>query len=127
MPRVKGGTVSRKRRKKILKLAKGFRGGRSKLFRTAKNAVIKSLTYSYRDRRRRKRDFRKLWIIRINAAVRENGMSYSQFIHGLKRANILLDRRVLAHLAIEDPVAFSQIVDAAKAALENASQEAQAA
>jgi len=127
MARVKGGNVSRKRRKKILKLAKGYRGGRSKLFRTAKNAVIKSLTYSYRDRRRRKRDFRKLWIVRINAAVREHGMSYSQFMYGLKKANILLDRRVLANLAVEDYEGVSQLVDAAKAALKDASQEAQAA
>ncbi len=127
MPRVKTGNVARKRRKKILKLAKGYRGGRSKLFRTAKNAVIKSLTYSYRDRRRRKRDFRKLWIIRINAATREHGMPYSQFINGLKKANILLDRRVLADLAVEDNAAFAQLVGAAKTALESASQEAQAA
>ncbi len=127
MPRVKTGNVARKRRKKILKLAKGYRGGRSKLFRTAKNAVIKSLTYSYRDRRRRKRDFRKLWIIRINAATREHGMPYSQFINGLKKANILLDRRVLADLAVEDNAAFAQLVDAAKTALENAPQEVQAA
>jgi large subunit ribosomal protein L20 len=124
--RVKGGNVSRKRRKKILKLAKGYRGGRSKLYRSAKNAVIKALSYSYRDRRRRKRDFRRLWIIRINAAVREHGMSYSQFINGLSKANILLDRRVLANLAIEDQEAFAQIVEAAKAALGNASQEAAA-
>lgn len=125
--RVKSGKVARKRRKKILKLAKGYRGGRSKLYRSAKNAVIKALTYSYRDRRRRKRDFRKLWIIRINAAVREHGISYSQFMNGLKKANILLDRKVLAHLAIEDQEAFAQIVEAAKAALDNVAQEAKAA
>jgi large subunit ribosomal protein L20 len=123
MPRVKGGNVARKRRKKILKLAKGYRGGRSKLFRTAKNAVIKSLTYSYRDRKRRKRDFRRLWIIRINAAAREHGLSYSKFMVGLKKANILLDRRVLANLAIEDAAAFAELVGTAKAALENSSQE----
>ncbi len=122
--RVKGGNVARKRRKKILKLAKGYRGGRSKLFRTAKNAVIKSLTYSYRDRKRRKRDFRRLWIIRINAAVREHDLSYSQFMYGLKKANILLDRRVLANLAIEDAEAFSELVGAAKKVLEHFSQEA---
>jgi large subunit ribosomal protein L20 len=125
--RVKGGNVARKRRKKILKLAKGYRGGRSKLYRSAKNAVIKALTYSYRDRRRRKRDFRRLWIVRINAAVREHGMSYSQFMNGLKHANILLDRKVLANLAIDDQEAFAQIVEAAKAALTSAPQEAQAA
>lgn len=125
--RVKGGNVARKRRKKILKLAKGYRGGRSKLFRTAKNAVIKSLSYSYRDRRRRKRDFRRLWVVRINAATRENGMSYSRFIEGLKKANIQLDRRVLANLAMEDAPAFAQLVDTAKAALETSSQEAKLA
>jgi large subunit ribosomal protein L20 len=116
MARVKTGTISRKRRKKILKLAKGYRGGRSKLYRTAKNAVIKSLTYAYRDRRRRKRDFRRLWIIRINAAVREHGLSYSKFIHGLKKANIQLDRRVLANIAMEDPATFTEIVNTVKAA-----------
>lgn len=125
--RVKGGTVSRKRRKKILKLAKGYRGGRSKLYRTAKNAVIKALTYSYRDRRRRKRDFRKLWIIRINAAAREHGLSYSQFMYGLKKANIILDRKILAHLAVSDPDAFAHIVDASKAAREHTEPEAKAA
>lgn len=118
--RVKGGNVSRKRRKKILKLAKGFRGGRSKLFRTAKNAVIKALTYSYRDRRRRKRDFRRLWIVRINAASRACGMSYSKFIKGLQLANIRLDRRVLANLAMEDSAAFAHLVESAKSALESA-------
>jgi large subunit ribosomal protein L20 len=127
MPRVKGGSVTRKRRKKILQLAKGYRGGRSKLFRTAKNAVIKALTYSYRDRKRRKRDFRKLWIIRINAAVREHGLSYNKFMDGLKKANIQLDRRVLATLAVEDAGAFAELVGAAKVALANSSQDAQAA
>jgi len=125
--RVKGGNVARKRRKKILKLAKGFRGGRSKLFRTAKNAVIKALTYAYRDRRRRKRDFRRLWIARINAAARECGMSYSKFIRGLLLAEVQLDRRVLANLAIEDSTAFAQLVDMAKSALESSSQETKAA
>ncbi len=124
--RVKGGNVSRKRRKKILKLAKGYRGGRSKLFRTAKSAVIKSLTYSYRDRRRRKRDFRKIWIVRINAAARENGLSYSKFIAGLKLADIELDRRVLANLAMEDAAAFAQLVETAKSALESSSPETKA-
>lgn len=112
--RIKRGYKARKRRKKVLKLAKGFRGGRSKLFRTAADAVDKALKYAYRDRKARKRDFRKLWIIRINAAARMNDLSYSKFIHGLKLANIDLDRKVLADLAISDPAAFSQI--AAKAA-----------
>lgn len=125
--RVKGGNVARKRRKKILKLAKGYRGGQSKLFRTAKSAVIKALTYSYRDRRRRKRDFRKLWIIRINAAAREHGLSYSRLIDGLHKADVELDRKVLAHLAMHDANAFAQVVATAKAALELSPQEAQAA
>ena len=127
MPRVKGGNTTRKRRQKILKLAKGFRGGRSKLYRTAKNAVIKALTYAYRDRRRRKRDFRKLWVIRINAAVREHGLSYSRFIYGLKKANIQLDRRVLANLAIEDPQGFADVVAVVKSVLEESFPKTQAA
>lgn len=125
--RVKGGNVARKRRKKILELAKGYRGGRSKLFRTAKNAVIKALTYSYRDRRRRKRDFRRVWIVRINAAAREYGMSYSQFINGLQKANVMLDRKVLAYLAMEDINAFAQLVETAKNALAVSTPEAQTA
>ena len=108
--RVKRGFKARKRRKKVLKLAKGFRGGRSKLFRTAADAVDKALMYSYRDRKARKRDFRKLWITRINAGARMNDLSYSKFIHGLKLAEIELDRKVLAELAVSDPSAFSQIV-----------------
>ncbi len=111
--RIKRGFKARKRRNKILKLAKGFRGGRSKLFRTAADAVDKALMYAYRDRRVRKRDFRRLWILRINAAVRMNDMSYSKFIHGLKVANIELDRKVLAELAISDPLAFTQIANLA--------------
>lgn len=107
--RVKRGFKARKRRKKVLKLAKGFRGGRSKLFRTAADAVDKALMYAYRDRRARKRDFRKLWIARINAAVRMNNISYSKFIRGLKLANIELDRKVLAELAISDPSGFGRI------------------
>jgi large subunit ribosomal protein L20 len=107
--RVKRGFKARKRRKKILKLAKGFRGGRSKLFRTASNAVDKALMYAYRDRRVRKRDFRRLWIVRINAAARMNDLSYSRFMHGLKLAGIGLDRKVLADLAISDPSGFTQI------------------
>ena len=111
--RIKRGFKARKRRNKVLKLAKGFRGGRSKLFRTAADAVDKALMYAYRDRRVRKRDFRRLWILRINAAVRMNDMSYSKFIHGLKVANIELDRKVLAELAISDPSAFTQIANLA--------------
>lgn len=111
--RIKRGFKARKRRNKVLKLAKGFRGGRSKLFRTATDAVDKALMYAYRDRRVRKRDFRRLWILRINAATRMNDMSYSKFIHGLKMANIELDRKVLAELAISDPLAFTQIANLA--------------
>lgn len=108
--RVKRGFKARKRRKKVLKLAKGYRGGRSKLFRTATDAVDKALMYAYRDRRVRKRDFRKLWIARINAATRMNNLSYSKFIRGLKLAGVELDRKVLAELAISDPSGFAQIV-----------------
>jgi large subunit ribosomal protein L20 len=111
--RVKRGFKARKRRKKVLKLAKGFRGGRSKLFRTAADSVDKALMYAYRDRRARKRDFRRLWIARINAAVRMNSLSYSKFIHGLKKANVELDRKVLAELAISDPAGFTQIAQLA--------------
>jgi len=111
--RVKRGYKARKRRKKVLKLAKGYRGGRSKLFRTATDAVDKALMYAYRDRRTRKRDFRRLWIARINAAARLNNLSYSKFIRGLKLANIELDRKVLAELAISDPSGFTQIVNLA--------------
>ncbi len=107
--RVKRGFKSRRRRQKVLKLAKGFRGGRSKLFRTAADSLDKALMYSYRDRKVRKRDFRRLWIIRINAAARMNDLSYSRFMHGLKKANIDLDRKVLAELAISDPDGFSRI------------------
>ena len=105
--RVKRGFKARRRRNKVLKLAKGFRGGRSKLYRTAADAVDKALTYAYRDRKVRKREFRKLWIVRINAAARMNDMSYSKFINGLKRAGSELDRKVLADLAICDPAGFS--------------------
>ena len=108
--RVKRGFKARKRRKKVLKLANGYRGGRSKLFRTATDAVDKALMYAYRDRRVRKRDFRRLWIARINAATRMNNLSYSKFIHGLKLAGVELDRKVLAELAISDPSGFAQIV-----------------
>ena len=111
--RIKRGFKARRRRKKVLKLAKGFRGGRSKLYRTAADAVDKALMYAYRDRRVRKRDFRRLWIARINAAARINNISYSKFMHGLKLANVELDRKVLAELAISDPAGFSQIVKVA--------------
>ncbi len=111
--RVRRGFKARKRRKKILKLAKGFRGGRSKLIRTASDAVDKALMYSYRDRRARKRDFRRLWITRINAAARMNDLSYSRMMNGLKKAGIELDRKVLADLAISDPAGFSQIASLA--------------
>ena len=111
--RVKRGFKARHRRKKVLKLAKGYRGGRSKLFRTAADSVDKALMYAYRDRRTRKRDFRRLWITRINAATRMNDLSYSKFMYGLKKANVDLDRKVLAELAISDPKAFSKIADLA--------------
>ena len=107
--RIKRGFKARRRRKKVLKLAKGYRGGRSKLFRTATDAVDKALMYAYRDRRTRKRDFRRLWILRINAAARMNDLSYSKFIHGLKLSGIQLYRKVLADLAISDPPGFAQI------------------
>ena len=107
--RVRRGYKARRRRKKVLKLAKGYRGGRSKLFRTAADAVDKALMYAYRDRRQRKRDFRRLWITRINAAARMNDLSYSKFISGLKRADVTIDRKVLADLAISDPAGFAQI------------------
>jgi large subunit ribosomal protein L20 len=111
--RVKRGFKARKRRKKVLKLARGFRGGRSKLYRTAADAVDKALMYSYRDRKVRKRDFRQLWIARINAAARINNLSYSKFMHGLKLADVELDRKVLADLAISDPAGFARIAQLA--------------
>lgn len=114
--RVKGPS-SRKRRKKILKLAKGYRGMRHTSYRRAKEAVMKALYYEYRDRRQRKRQFRRLWIARINAAVRPYGLSYSRFINGLKRAGIELDRKVLADMAVRDPEGFSKVVDRVKEAL----------
>jgi large subunit ribosomal protein L20 len=111
--RIKRGFKARRRRKKVLKLAKGFRGGRSKLFRTAADAVDKALMYAYRDRRQRKRNFRRLWIARINAAARMNSLSYSKFMHGLKLAKVDLDRKVLADLAISDPAGFAKIAELA--------------
>lgn len=115
--RVKGGTVTRRRHKKIIKMTKGQWGTRSKLFRRANESMMKSYWYAYRDRRVRRREFRRLWITRINAATRANGMSYSQFIHGLKKADVQLDRKVLADLAVREPAAFTQVVEVAKEAL----------
>jgi large subunit ribosomal protein L20 len=109
MPRVKRGFKARQRRNKVLKLAKGYRGARSKLFRSATEAVDRALNYAFRDRRVKKRDFRALWIARINAASRINGLSYSKLIHGLKTANVEIDRKVLADLAITDPKGFAEI------------------
>ncbi len=117
MPRAVNGTVARNRRKKILKLAKGFRGSRGNLYRKAREAVEKALSYSYRDRRNKKRDFRRLWIARINAAVRAEGMTYSQFIHGLKKANIELNRKMLSEIAIQSEESFKKLMDTAKAQL----------
>ena len=117
MARVKGGGQARKRRKKILKLAKGYYGSKHRLYKTANEQVMKSLQYAYRDRRQRKRDFRKLWITRINAAARMNGLSYSKFMHGLKLANVDMNRKMLAQIAISDAKAFTQIADQAKAAM----------
>lgn len=113
MTRVKRGNVARKRRNKILKLAKGFRGSHSKLFRTANQQVMKALRNAYRDRRKRKRDFRRLWITRINAAARQHGINYSQLIAKLKTANIQLNRKVLAQLAVVDTEAFTKVIELA--------------
>ncbi|MEO0539878.1 MAG: 50S ribosomal protein L20 [Cyanobacteria bacterium P01_A01_bin.105] len=113
MARVKRGNVARKRRKKILKLAKGYRGSHSKLFRTANQQVMKALRYAYRDRRNKKRDFRRLWIARVNAAARLNGTTYSRLIGDLKTANIELNRKMLAQMAILDPSSFSKVVELA--------------
>jgi len=116
MPRVSRGFKARRRRNRVLKLAKGFRGGKSRLYRTATEAVDKALCYAYRDRRTKKRDFRRLWITRISAGAKMNGINYSRFISGLKKANIDLDRKVLANMAILDAPAFSKVVDFAKEA-----------
>ena len=113
MSRVKRGYKARRRRKKILKMARGYVGGRHRLFRTATEAVDRALAYAYRDRKARKRDFRRLWITRINAAARLNGVSYSKLIGGLNKANVELDRKVLSNMAIVDPNAFSQVVKTA--------------
>lgn len=120
MPRSTGRPASRARRKKVLKLASGYRGSRHRLVKTAKQAVDHSGVYAYRDRKARKRDFRKLWIARINAGARANGMTYSRFMNGLKRANIDLDRKVLAELAVSDAAAFTALVEQARTSLESA-------
>ncbi len=117
MPRARNSVASRARRKKVLKAAKGYYGARSRSFKVAKQAVIKAGQYAYRDRRQRKRDFRALWIVRINAEARNNGLSYSRFVAGLKRAGIDVDRRVLADLALHEKEAFAALADQAKAAL----------
>ena len=113
MPRVTRGFKARRRRNKVLKMAKGYRGGKSRLYRTATEAVDRALCYAYRDRRTNKRNFRRLWIARINAASTLNGVNYSKFIHGLKQSDIELDRKVLSNLAIVDPAAFTEVVKAA--------------
>ncbi|MBN1247522.1 MAG: 50S ribosomal protein L20 [Anaerolineae bacterium] len=115
MVRVKGGTVTRRRHKKLLKQTKGFFGTRRKLFRRANEAWMKSMVYAYRDRRNKKRDLRRLWIMRINAAARMNGTTYSRLIHDLKAANIELDRKILADLAVNEPEAFASVVEVAQA------------
>lgn len=114
MPRVKGGTVTRKRRKKMIKLAKGYYGSKHTLFKVANQQVMKSLMYAFRDRRQKKRDFRKLWITRINAAARMNGLSYSRLMHGLKEAGIEVNRKMLADLAVHDEKAFAELATVAK-------------
>ena len=114
MPRVKRGSKARQRRKKVLRAAKGYRGGQSRLFRTAAVSVNRAGQYAYRDRRNRKRDFRRLWIIRINAAARENGLSYSKLMDGLQKAGVVINRKMLADMAVHDPVAFSEVTGLVK-------------
>ena len=115
MPRAKGGFKTRRRRKRILEMAKGYYGAKSRLYRIATEAVDKALRYAYRDRRNKKREFRSLWIVRINAALRALGMTYSQFINGLTKAEININRKVLADMAVKDPKAFNALVDTVKA------------
>ncbi len=117
MARVKGGVTTRKRRKRVLKLAKGYRGNKSKAFRTAKQAVMKSLVYAYVGRKQKKRDFRRLWIARISAQAKQNGINYSQFMNGLKKAGIEMNRKMLAEIAVSDKAGFAALVEKAKAAL----------
>lgn len=119
MPRVKRGTTARLRHKKLLSKAKGYYGARSRAYRVAKQAVIKAAQYAYRDRKRKKRQFRALWIIRINAAAREYGISYSRLINGLHKAEILMDRKILADLAVKDKLAFAKLAEKAMRALSN--------
>lgn len=123
MPRATSAPASRSRRKKILKLAKGYRGSRHRLLKTAKQAVDRAGNFAYRDRKVRKRDFRKLWIARINAATRANGLSYSRFMQGLKRANVDINRKMLAEIAVTDSARFAEIVEIAKANLEPTGQQ----
>jgi len=127
MPRAKRGNKRTERRKKILKLAKGYRGTKSKLYRSAKESVERALNFAYTGRKLKKRDFRSLWIVRIGAAARLNGMNYSQFMHGLKVAGIEMDRKVLADLAANSPDAFAELAGQAKNALDNNQQQQQAA
>lgn len=117
MPRVKGGTIHRARRKKVMKLAKGYFGSKHRLYRTSKEQVMHSLSYAYRDRRQKKRDFRKLWITRINAACRQNDISYSKFINGLNKAGVTVNRKMLSEIAIDNPQSFTDLVVIAKDAL----------
>ncbi len=117
MARVKGGMNTKKHHKKILKLAKGYRGSKSKLYRVANQAVMKSLSYAYIGRKQKKRDFRSMWITRISAACKQNGINYSRFMNGLKKANVEINRKMLSEIAIGDPAAFSQLVETAKANL----------
>jgi len=124
MPRVKRSVNARKKRRKVLEQAKGYRGTKHSSYRRAKEQVQRSLKYAYRDRRVRKREFRKLWIVRINAGARENGLSYNTFMHGLKLAEIELDRKVLADMAVADPASFASLVEQAKTALTAAAQAA---
>ncbi len=123
MPRVKGGTIHAARRKKVLNEAKGYFGSKHRLYRTAKEQVMHSLSYAYRDRRQKKRDFRKLWITRINAACRQNDISYSKFINGLAKAGVEVNRKMLSEVAIADPKAFTNLVNVAKAGLEGKTVE----
>ncbi|WP_232695796.1 50S ribosomal protein L20 [Brevibacillus daliensis] len=117
MPRVKGGIVTRRRHKKVLKMAKGYFGSKHRLFKSANSQVMKSLMYAYRDRRQKKRDFRKLWITRINAQARMNGLSYSRLMHGLKLADVEVNRKMLADLAVNDKAGFDSLAEVAKAKL----------
>lgn len=123
MARVKRAVHARKKRKKVMEMASGYYGQKSRSYRKAKEQLLKSLSYSYRDRRQKKREFRRLWIVRINAACRQNGMSYSQFIHGLKQADIEIDRKMLADLAVNDAEAFAALVEKARESLNQAANQ----